>query len=346
MVDSPRSCRVEAGGDGFAATWDEMGGDLTGRVAREWPLPGSGRTLVRWSLLAGLAVDDLVVARLVEAHADAIAIMAEIEGGRAPVPAGGRWGVWAAEGPGSGLTATALGDGWRLDGVKPWCSGATLLTHALVTAAPVRSGTDVEPALAAGERRLFAVDLDDPGLRTGPDEWASTGMRRCDTRSVEFDGVRGRAVGAAGEYLRRPGFWIGGIGVAACWYGGAVAVAEPLRRRVARGGDPHAAAHLGGVDVALGASRDALRAAAVAVDAEPGADHGRLARRVRATVAGAAAEVMTRVGRALGPAPLASDRRHASQVADLEVYIRQEHAERDLAALGAAVAAAEPGWLL
>lgn len=36
-------------------------------------------------------------------------------------------------------------------------------------------------------------------------------------------------------------------------------------------------------------------------------------------------------GRALGPAPLAHDAEHAHRVADIEVYVRQSHAERDLA---------------
>ena len=41
------------------------------------------------------------------------------------------------------------------------------------------------------------------------------------------------------------------------------------------------------------------------------------------------------VGRALGAGPLAHDREHATRVADLTVYLRQHHGERDLAALGA-----------
>src|SRR4249919_1622082 len=36
----------------------------------------------------------------------------------------------------------------------------------------------------------------------------------------------------------------------------------------------------------------------------------------------------------LGPAPLAFDETHARRVADLEIYVRQHHAERDLADLG------------
>ncbi|ONH28736.1 acyl-CoA dehydrogenase [Pseudofrankia asymbiotica] len=326
-----------------------------------WPLPRAGRTRVRWSALAELAERDLVLARLVEAHADAVAILAELGGG--PVRVGSRWGVWAAEGPGRPLAARPAQDGgWLLDGTKQWCSGATLLTHALVTA----RSTD-------GDRRLFAVALEAPGVSAGPDAWAAAGMKGADTRAVAFTGAPARAVGESGDYLSRPGFWAGGIGVAACWYGGAVAVAGPLRSAVAAGrDDPHAAAHLGAVDVALGACADVLRAAADQLDADrsgtdwsdtdrsvpdrstdrPAAttaaatDHARLARRVRGTVAQAASDVIVRVGRALGPAPLAGDAEHARRVADLEVYIRQDHAERDLAALGADVAATHGDWSL
>jgi hypothetical protein len=59
-----------------------------------------------------------------------------------------------------------------------------------------------------------------------------------------------------------------------------------------------------------------------------------LARRVRAVVEHAADEAITRTGRALGPGPLCEDSGHAQRVADLSVYIRQSHAERDLAELG------------
>jgi hypothetical protein len=59
---------------------------------------------------------------------------------------------------------------------------------------------------------------------------------------------------------------------------------------------------------------------------------------VRALIERTASEVIDRVGRALGAAPLATDADHARNVADLLVYIRQSHAERDLATLGALVA--------
>ena len=52
--------------------------------------------------------------------------------------------------------------------------------------------------------------------------------------------------------------------------------------------------------------------------------------------------MLATAARALGPGPLAHDADHARHVADLEVYVRQHHGERDLAALGALLAADLP----
>src|SRR6185436_11331326 len=99
------------------------------------------------------------------------------------------------------------------------------------------------------------------------------------------------------------------------------------------------AMHLGAVDLSLFSADAVLTAAAAAVDAGAafGQDGVLLALRVRAAVAGACEETLTRTGHALGPAPLARDERHARRVADLQLYLRQHHAERDEAALGRAV---------
>lgn len=298
-----------------------------------WPLPGSGGTAQRWSQLSRLAADDLVLGRLVEAHADAVAILAELGG---ELPGQSRWGVWAAEGRDVGLQATTSDGGWQLEGRKPWCSGATLLTHALVTAS------------AADGRRLFAVDLSHVGVVPELGTWTGLGMAASDTLDVDFAAVPARPVGGPGAYLDRPGFWAGGIGVAACWYGGACGVARPLVARVAAGAEPHAAAHLGAVHVALRGARALLLQAAAVIDraeaAQP-ADLAVLARTVRGAVDRTVAEVVDRVGRALGPAPLARDAAHSQLVADLGVYVRQSHAERDLAALGEGLGP-NPEWPL
>lgn len=293
----------------------------------ELPLPGGGSTAARWAQLTEWCRRDVSVGRLLEAHADADAILAEIDGTRA-----GRdewWGVWASEPPHPILDAAHDASGWRLGGTKAWCSGASMCTHALVT------------ARVDGQPRLFAVDLREPGVTPGRGGWRNPGMAATDTEAVTFDGVPARVVGAADRYLDRAGFWHGGIGVAACWFGGALAVAEPLRAR-ARGGraDSHQLAHLGAIDVAVSATRWALASAATEVDSGPLDRRSAQVRafRVRGLVERTASEVIDRVGRALGAAPLASDADHARNVADLFVYIRQSHAERDLATLGELVA--------
>jgi hypothetical protein len=298
------------------------------------PLPGSGRTWERWMVLADLAGEDLSLARLSEGHVDALAILAELGAGP---PAGSRWGVWAAQPPGPGLSASPAAGGWRLDGIKRYCSGAHACTHALVTAA------------APDGNRLFAVAT--AGLAPVAGTWPATGMAASDTLDVEFTDVPGEPVGGPGDYTGRPGFAHGGAGVAACWYGGARGVGQTLLTAAAKRDvapvSPHALAHLGAVDVALHTARDALARAAAEIDADPAdREHGgwRRALRVRALVEATATEVMARVGRALGAGPLCHDEAHARRVADLTVYLRQHHAEGDLAELGTLAAEAGASW--
>jgi alkylation response protein AidB-like acyl-CoA dehydrogenase len=289
----------------------------------DFPLPGSGRTAERFATLTSVAEQDVCVARLVEGHADALAILAELGGPRARP--GERWGVWAAEPPGEGLTARRTGDGWTVSGLKQYCSGAHSCTHALVT------------ARAPDGRRLFAV-ANGTGTSPVPGSWQALGMAGSDTPDVRFQDVPATAVGDPESYVERPGFQHGGIGVAACWYGGARAVAATLLGAArARGSDPLTSAHLGAVDVRLHAAGAVLREAAAAIDRDPydTAGEARLrSLRVRAVVESACADVLTHVGRATGAAPLCHDERHARAAADLAVYIRQHHAERNLAELG------------
>ena len=288
----------------------------------ELPLPGRGATAERFHRLADLGRRDPVAARLGEGHADALAIRAELgDDGEDGHGGAGRWGVWAAV-PTS-VRAVQSPHGWRLTGDRPWCSGAAWCTHALVTA-------EADDGI-----RLFAVTNEPPHAVALDGTWPAVGMAASDSRTIRFTDAPARPVGRPGEYVNRPGFWHGGIGVAACWYGGALGIADLLREKAT---DPHAFAHLGAVDVALGAARAVLREAAAAIDADPAAIQHRLALRVRATVEAAATEVIDRVGRATGAGPLCRDDRHAHRVADLTVYLRQSHAEKDLEQLGRLVA--------
>lgn len=294
--------------------------------ALKLPLPGGGFTPERWNRLAELTETDIVAGRLAEAHADAEAIRAELDGPE--LQPGQLWGVWAAEPPDAVVHAHGENGGpVTLRGIKPWCSGAEICSHALVTA-----------RLAAGERGLFAVNLAHPSVDPLPSVWRNSGMSRSDTRAVQFSDTPAVAVGRPGEYLSRPGFWHGAIGVAACWLGGARSVAAALYERAAgQRVDTHTLAHLGAVDAALAAAEAVLMAAADEIDADPVNRKGSAeltARRARAVVETAVEETLRRTARALGPAPLCEDAEHAQRVADLTVYVRQSHAERDLEQLG------------
>jgi hypothetical protein len=200
-----------------------------------------------------------------------------------------------------------------------------MATHALVDAATTR-GQD-----------LFAVDLSQEGITLEKPNWAGAGMARSDTRSVSFDSAPAEVVGEPGEYLTRRGFWAGAVGVAACWHGGAVGIADKLLEGSEVDGDPYLSAHLGAVHAALWSSRAVLAAAAEEIDRTE-TDLFVTAGSARAVVERDSVEVINRVCRALGPGPLAHDARHAAAVFDLTVYLRQHHGERDLAELGRRVA--------
>lgn len=369
--------------DGYARLTDAIApvAAFEGRVqpALDWavaaggwaPKPARGETRVLWELLASTAAVDVGVARVLEPHLDALAIIDQADrqscrqsdrqaNGQSSVRAPGvaldaidatsesSWGVYAAEGPGVRVTATPDAGGWVLEGVKPWCSLAAHVSHALVTA-----------HTGEGSRRLFAVNMGGPGVHAAEGPWVSRGLRQVVSAPVRFEHARAVPVGADQWYLTRPGFAWGGAGVAACWWGGAVGVARTLAA-AARGREPDqlALAHLGAVDTALTAARATLAETARLIDslaetarlsdslANDSSNRGQpagtahtpnpavLARRARNVVAIAAETVLTHVAHALGPAPLALDEEHARRVSDLQVYLRQHHAERDEASQG------------
>ena len=295
---------------------------LAQELADAVPFPGQGRTAVLWSVLATVASADLTAARTLEPHLDALAILNQA--GMSAEP--GTWGVFAAEGPGVALAATRVGGTWELSGRKPWCSLAGSLDHAVVTA-----------HTGAGRRRAFAVNLRQNSVQPQPGQWVSRGLTDVDSGPVDFHGAQGRPVGADNWYLERPGFAWGGMGVAACWYGGAAGVARRLfTAATSREPDQIALMLLGKADARLQGARAVLNAAAGQIDAGRAEGHAGavLAQRVRSIVADAAEDVLAAADHGLGPGPLALEEDHARRTADLRIYLRQHHAERDSAALG------------
>jgi len=299
------------------------------------PLPGTGRTLERWQMLAAVAAHDLSLVKLFEGHTDALAILAEL--GAPPAPPGSRWGTWCAEPPDARVTLSLQPDGsCRLSGTKAWCSGAHGVTHAVISAWN-----------EAGEPCLAAIELDQARVTVGDHGWQAAGMANARTVDVHLDAAVATPVGRPGDYVARPGFWQGGAGIAACWYGGAAGIAEMTRQRCGPRPDAHRLAHLGAIDVALAGAAAVLREAAAWIDACPQASAQLPAQRARLVVEAAATEVMTHAGRALGAAPLCRDARFAQAMVDLPIFLRQSHAERDLAALGGALLPpAEAPWPL
>jgi alkylation response protein AidB-like acyl-CoA dehydrogenase len=286
------------------------------------PFPGGGTTARRFAGLLNFGRQQLALARLIEAHTDALAILEEAEH---PAPAG-LLGVWASAGTGNTVDATPDRDGWCLSGAKQYCSGLGIVDHALVTA---KSG-DAD--------LLFLVPLDSPGLVPDPSVWRTQALAESATGHLVLDNVwlpAASLVGRPGFYLERPGFWHGAVGVAACWAGGALGIADAFARSART--DPHTLAHAGAVHAECWSLGILLERAASEIDQDPANCNGQARVRaltVRHLVERSCREVIDRAGRALGPGPLALDTAHSNRVADLTLYIRQHHAERDLEELG------------
>ena len=289
------------------------------------PLPGSGHTLQRWRALAAWGAEDLCLAKVLEAHYDAQAIIAELNAPR--VAEGQLLAVWAAEGPANTLRIDA---GGGLYGDKPWCSGSAWVDAALVT---VRNTHGVWLCHVAAEH--WCTLLGEP--------WPAAGMAGIPSTTVRFDGAPMTILGPRDAYLQRPGFWHGGAGIAAVWFGAAVALAERMRPACS---DVNRARLLGAADLVLGPAAALLREVAARIDDAPQSAHRGDVVRLRCVVERAATRVLDLAGRALGPAPMCLEDGHARRWADLTVFLRQCHADRDWQWLGEQRAAEETAWAL
>lgn len=290
------------------------------------PKPGAGATPARHRALMEVGRRDLPAGRLAEAHTDALAILAEA--GREPAP-GALYGVWASEPPGARLDLRATPGGWILEGEKHFCSGLGICDAALVTAfAP----DEAEP-------RLVEVDLTAARDRVTVDTttWATPALAETGTGTISFHRVEVPAdavVGDPGWYLRRPGFWHGALGPAAVWAGGATGLVDAVLDRAP--GDDHQRARRGALRAAAWELAAVLDVAGDQIDADPEDRRGERTSRalgVRHLVERSCTGVIDLASRALGPGPLAFDPTIGRRVAELGLYIRQDHGEADLALL-------------
>lgn len=293
--------------------------ELLASGALDLPHPGGGATASRHRALSEIArTQPIGVARLVEAHCDAVSILHEADA--VPV-AGSLYGVWAAAG-----TASFDPDESSITGTKPFCSGLGIVDRALVSV--------TEPA---GKAVLVDVDLEPrPSLVLDTGGWSTVALSDTATGDVHLDHhpIRAdRIVGGPGWYLDRVGFWHGACGPAACWAGGTLGVVDVARRLGPS--DPHRRAQLGALEAAAWALRALLDAAGDEIDANP---HDRVAaerraRALRQVIERMCTDALDRFSRAFGPRPFTTDPALAARFSDVHLYLRQHHGERELGAI-------------
>ena len=305
--------------------------DLLARVralaTEHLPLYGEGNTATRLFRLFEIGYEDLSLAKLLEAHWDAVAILQEA--GYAPEP-DVIYSVWASEIPDRPIIiekqTTVDKDNFVLTGEKPFCSGLGLVDHALITA------VGPEPLLI--DLNLRKLTSEQFSINT--DTWKTPAFSGTQTGSLTLNKAsfsKKNIIGGPGWYLTRVGFWQGALGPAACWAGGAAALADyALANKRA---DNHTLAHVGAMEADVWAMRALLQMAAEEIDAKPQQCAQRLALQVRHLIEQHCTDILQRLGRALGPYPLAVDAHISKQAQELTLYLRQCHAERDLASLGA-----------
>ena len=156
-------------------TREKLAARLREVAALVLPVSGRGQTAVRHHLLFGIGREDLALARLAEAHFDALAILAEAG---LPHALNALYGVWASEKPGEVLTLNQAGSDLKLTGSKMFCSGAGLLDRALVT-------------VSIPQQRLVDIDLrkNADAIQLNFSDWKTAAFAETQTARVTFNTV-------------------------------------------------------------------------------------------------------------------------------------------------------------
>jgi hypothetical protein len=292
-------------------------------ISQTLPLPGSGHTADRHLILAETAREDVSLAKLAEAHWDAIAILAEA--GRTAEP-NTLYAVWASEIAGQAIRLERTGDRYQVTGNKPFCSGLGIVDRALIT-------------VGLPDQRLVEVDL-----RNNPDNfsvdlniWKVDAFRKTQTGAITFQELQlsqDSLVGAPGWYLERPGFWHGACGPAACWAGAAAGLLDFALSSKRDG--PHTLGHLGAMQASVWGMNALIRQAGEEIDAAPSDARAAQIRALqfRHLIEQMGADLLQRFARAYGPHPLSMNEEVARRYQETSLYMRQSHGERDLESLG------------
>jgi hypothetical protein len=294
------------------------------KIIHPIPLPMTGQTSERLQCLFELGREDLSLAKICEAHWDAISILHEANKTHTPQML---YGVWASEIPGKALKLEFINNEYVLNGTKMFCSGAGIIDKVLVTAEqdtiPVLLELDLQ-----NNKSFYQIENTD---------WCTPAFKETNTSSVTFTNFPIKLqelIGKDNWYINRKGFWMGAIGPAACWGGGAAGLLDYAQMNNRH--DSHTLAHLGAMSSNIWAINSYLLALGQEFD-----KHNlditslqSLALKARHLIELHCTDIIRRFARAYGPFPLACVQKVNQRYLELDLYLRQSHAERDLEILG------------
>jgi alkylation response protein AidB-like acyl-CoA dehydrogenase len=274
-------------------------------------------------MLVALGEGNLAVARLYEAHVNALQLAFrygtdEMKQRCARDAAANQlFALWVTDPAGGGVRLQASGGAFVLAGAKAFCSGAGAASRALITAA-TPSGI-----------QMLIVPLEQ--ARVIPSNIKLAGMRAAVTGSVDFTGMnvsRADFLGAEGDYLREPVFSAGAWRGSAGAVGGLTALvrlhrAEMLDRR--RDADPHQRARFGQLLMAHETARLWLRRAArrACLEDGPAAEIVAYVNLARLAIEAACLDAVRLTQRSLGLGAFIAGHSAERICRDLAVYLRQ-----------------------
>ncbi len=269
-------------------------------------------------MLSLVGQGNLAVGRVLEAHVNALHLMARYGAGIRSDD-GRLYGLWVTNPQTNGLHMRRAGDRIILRGGKQFCSGAGYATGAVVTA----QNDD-------GEVCMLVLPLG-IGEAVTPLPSPLQGMRAAVTGAVDFTGCEVSAdtlLGGSGDYLREPDFSAGAWRGSAVAMGGLIALLEhgvTQLRQAGRLDNPHTQARLGRAFIARETSRLWVYSAAQIAE-NPAAETDRrvtAAGLARIAVETACLDAMHLLQRSLGLAAFRQGSSIERICRDLSTYLRQ-----------------------
>jgi alkylation response protein AidB-like acyl-CoA dehydrogenase len=275
-------------------------------------------------LLALLGEGSLPVARLYEAHINALQLICRYGTGDLAIQAardaaaGHLFALWVTDPGKDHLALKPRKNSFLLEGTKAFCSGAGMVTRALVTAA-TNTGT-----------QMLIVQLE-AHARVIPSDIKLGGMRAAVTGCMNFSGMPVEAaslVGVEGDYLREPVFSAGAWRGSAAALGGLAALVkfhrdEMLARR--RDTDPYQRMRFGQLLIQYETARLWMQKAALraCLEVEPPDAIIAYVNLARLAVEAASLEAMRLTQRSLGLGAFMAGTKVELLCRDLATYLRQ-----------------------